>query len=102
MENDSLVHPNGKFPEKVELLKRYSRFPGWNVPNGFLCSITTILEFHTSSRSTERNLSRSFGEKRPSSQWISLQFVFSVLTKWNSFHIMNAFLLEVVGMWCLK
>ena len=43
MENDSLVRPNGKFPEKVELLRRYSRFPGWNVPNGFLCSITTIL-----------------------------------------------------------
>ena len=42
------------------------------------------------------------GKKRPSSQWISLQFVFSVLTKWNGFQIMNAFLLEVVGMWCLK
>ena len=63
MENDSLVRPTGKFPEKGELLKRYSRFPGWNVPNGFLCSITTILVFHTSSRSTERNLSQSFGEK---------------------------------------
>ena len=42
------------------------------------------------------------GKKRPSSQWISLQFVFSVLTKWNGFQIMNAFLLELVGMWCLK
>ena len=92
MENDSLVRPNGKFPEKVELLKRYSRFPGWNVPNGFLCSITTILVFHTSSRSTERNLSRSFGEKMAS----------ITVTKWNCFQIMNAFLLESVGMWCLK
>ena len=36
------------------------------------------------------------GEKWPSSQWISLQFVFSVLTKWNGFQIMNAFLLELV------
>ena len=35
-------------------------------------------------------------------QWISLQFAFSVLTKWNCFQIMNAFLLELVGMWCLK
>ena len=68
MDNDPLVRPTGKFPEKVELLKRYSRFPGWNVPNGFLCSITTILVFHTSSRSTERNLSRSLilGKKWPS------------------------------------
>ena len=66
MENDPLGRPTGKFPEKVELLKRYSCFPGWNVPNGFVCSITMILVFHTSSRSTERNLSRPFGEKMAS------------------------------------
>ena len=39
MENVSLVRPAGKFPEKVENLKRMGRFPGWNFPNGILCSI---------------------------------------------------------------
>lgn len=63
MENDSLIRPTGKFPVKVELPKRYPHFSGWNAPNGFSCSIATFLVFHTSSRSTERNLSRSFGEK---------------------------------------
>lgn len=29
------VRPTGKFLEKVELLKRFSRFPGGNVPTGF-------------------------------------------------------------------
>ena len=27
---------------------------------------------------------------------------FSVLTRWNRFQIINAFLLESVGIWCLK
>lgn len=53
----------GKFPVKVERLKRYPHFSGWNAPNGFSCSITTLLVFHASSRSTERNLPRSFWEK---------------------------------------
>ena len=30
MEHVSSVRPTGKFPEKVENLKRWSRFPGWN------------------------------------------------------------------------
>ena len=60
MEHDSLVRPSGKFPEKVELLKRYPSIPGWNVPNGFSCSITTFLVFHTTERN---NLPRSFGGK---------------------------------------
>ena len=29
MEHVSSVRPTGKFPEKVENLKRWSRFPGW-------------------------------------------------------------------------
>ena len=62
MENDSLT-TIGKFPVKVERLKRYPHFSGWNVPNGFSCSITTFLVFHASSRSAERNLPRSFWEK---------------------------------------
>ena len=30
MEHISSVLPTGKFPEKVENLKRWARFPGWN------------------------------------------------------------------------
>ena len=30
MEHVSSVRPTGKFPEKVENLKRWPRFPGWN------------------------------------------------------------------------
>ena len=30
MEHLSSIRPTGKFPEKVENLKRWSRFPGWN------------------------------------------------------------------------
>ena len=63
MENNSLICPTEKFPVKVERLKRYPHFSSWNARNGFSFSITTFLVFHTSSRSTERNLSRSFWEK---------------------------------------
>ena len=30
MEHVSSARPTGKFPEKVEKLKRWARFPGWN------------------------------------------------------------------------
>ena len=47
MEHLSSVRPTGKFPEKVENLKRRSRFPGWNfrtecrVPLTFLVVCTS-------------------------------------------------------------
>ena len=47
MEHVSSVRPTGKFPEKVENLKRWSRFPGWNfrtecrVPFPFLVVCTS-------------------------------------------------------------
>ena len=48
MEHVSSVRPTGKFPEKVENLKRWARFPGWNFPNGISCSIYTFLVLYTS------------------------------------------------------
>ena len=51
MEHVSLVHPTGKFPEKVENLKRWARFPGWNFRTE--CRVPfTFLVVCTSSRST--------------------------------------------------
>ena len=47
MEHVSSAHPTGKFPEKVENLKRWARFPGWNfrtecrVPFTFLVVCTS-------------------------------------------------------------
>ena len=35
MEHVSSVRPTGKFPEKVENLKRWARFPGWNFRTEF-------------------------------------------------------------------
>ena len=49
MEHVSSVHPIGKFPEKVETLKRWARFPGWNfrtecrVPFTFLVLISRLI-----------------------------------------------------------
>ena len=48
MEHVSSVRPTRKFPEKVENLKRWARFPGWNFPNGISCSIYTFLVLYTS------------------------------------------------------
>ena len=48
MENASSVRPTGKFPEKVENLKRKAHFPGWDVPNEISCSIYTFLVVYTS------------------------------------------------------
>ena len=51
MEHVSSVRPTGKFPEKVENRKRWSRFPGWNFRTE--CRVPlTFLVVCTSSRST--------------------------------------------------
>ena len=51
MEHVSSVRPTGKFPEKVENLKRWSHFPGWNFRTE--CRVPlTFLVVCTSSRST--------------------------------------------------
>ena len=47
----SSVRPTGKFPEKVENLKRWSRFLGWNFRTE-CCVPFTFLVVCTSSRST--------------------------------------------------
>ena len=51
MEHVSSVRPTGKFPEKVENIKRWSRFPGWNFRTE--CRVPlTFLVVCTSCRST--------------------------------------------------
>ena len=45
MEHVSSVHPTGKFPEKVENLKRWARFPGWNFPTEFRVPFTRFYQF---------------------------------------------------------
>ena len=51
MEHVSSVRPTGKFPEKVENLRRWSRLPGWNFRTE--CRVPfTFLVVCTSSRST--------------------------------------------------
>ena len=51
MKHVSSARPTGKFPEKVENLKRWSRFPGWNFRTE--CRVPlTFLVVCTSSRST--------------------------------------------------
>ena len=51
MEHVLSVRPTGKFPEKVENLKRWSRFPGWNFRTESRVPVT-FLVVCTSSRST--------------------------------------------------
>ena len=53
MEHVSSVRPTGKFPEKVENLERWARFPGWNFRTEFRVPFNfTFLVVCTSSRST--------------------------------------------------
>ena len=67
MELVSSVRPTGKFPEKVENLKRWSRFPGWNFRTE--CRVPfTFLVVCTSSRST-----------------VGHRHVPGFTTKWNNF-----------------
>ena len=42
MEHVSSVRPTGKFPEKVENLKRWARFPGWNFRTEFRVPFTPL------------------------------------------------------------
>ena len=51
MEHVSSVRPTGKLPEKVENLKRWARFPGWNFQTESRVPFT-FLVVCTSSRST--------------------------------------------------
>ena len=67
MEHVSSVRPTGKFPEKVENLKRWSRFPGWNFRTE--CRVPfTFLVLSTSSRSA-----------------VGHRHVAGFTTKWNNF-----------------
>ena len=45
MENVSSVRPTGKFPEKVESLKRLARFRGWNFRTEFRVPFTRFSYF---------------------------------------------------------
>ena len=45
MVNVFLVRPTGNFPGQTEILKRQSRFPDWEVPNGNSFTIYKFLEF---------------------------------------------------------
>ena len=54
MEHVSSARPTGKFPEKVENLKRWGRFPGWN---GMSCSIyvsRSLYQFQVHGRAPRR------------------------------------------------
>ena len=67
MEHVSSVPPTGKFPEKVENLKRWFRFPGWNFRTESRVPFT-FLVVCTSSRST-----------------VGHRHVPGFTTKWNNF-----------------
>ena len=45
MEHVLSVRPTEKFPEKVENLKRWARFPGWNFRTEFRVSFTRFSSF---------------------------------------------------------
>ena len=45
-----LGRPTWKLPGQTEILKSYSRFPSWDVPNGSSFTIHNFLEFRTSFR----------------------------------------------------
>ena len=69
MEHVSSVRPTGKFPEKVENLKRWSRFPGWNFRTE--CRVPfTFLVVCTSSRARST---------------VGHRHVPGFTTKWNNF-----------------
>ena len=47
MEHVSSARPTGKFPEKVENLKRWARFPGWNFRTEFRVQFTSFSYTHS-------------------------------------------------------
>ena len=49
MVNVFMVRTIGKFPGQTEILKRQSRFPSWDVPNGNSFTIYKFLEFRPTS-----------------------------------------------------
>ena len=97
MENNSLVRPTGKFRGKgipdipvgtfrmdfSVPLPRFSNFIPVQGPQKEICYV------HLGNNGLRHSVSVYI-------------FVFSVLTRWNRFQIINAFLLESVGTWCLK
>ena len=69
----------GKFSGKVEILKRYTRFPGWNVLNRISCSIYTFLVLYIGSNCYE--LGSHLGV--PSGNRLGAVAGFTI--KWNNF-----------------
>ena len=47
MEHVSSVRPTGKFPEKVENLKRWARFPSWSFRTEFRVQFTSFSYSHS-------------------------------------------------------
>ena len=78
MEHVSSVRPTGKFPEKVENLKRWARFPGWNFRTEFRVPFTRFSWFVPVSGPRQENLSRPVSKSKwlPSSSCINARFVF--------------------------
>ena len=74
MENDSLVCPTEKFPEKVELLKRYSQVGMLRMD--FCVPLPRFLYFIPVPGLQKEICHGHLGKKWPSSQWISLQLFF--------------------------
>ena len=58
MEHVSSVCPNGKFPEKVENLKRWVRFPAWNFRKEFRVQFHVSRSLYQFQAHGKKNLSR--------------------------------------------
>ena len=65
--------------EKVDNLKRWARFPGWNFPNGISCSIYSFLVLYTSFNCYQLGNHLSV----PSGSGLSAVPGFTI--KWNNF-----------------
>ena len=65
--------------EKVDNLKRWARFPGWNFPNGISCSIYSFLVLYTSFNCYQLGSHLSV----PSGSGLSAVPGFTI--KWNNF-----------------
>ena len=79
--------PTGKFPEKVENLKRWARFPGWNFRTEFRVPFTRFSWFVPVSGPRQENLSRPVSKSKwlPSSSCINARFVFLLAPQWRHF-----------------
>ena len=78
MVNEFSVRPTGKFSEKVENLKRWARFPGWNFRTEFRVLFTRFSWFVPVPGPRQENLSRPVSKSKwlPSSSCINARFVF--------------------------